>query len=244
MSLPTDRIRNKATLLHDLATAVAEGEPLPFDQAADVCVLQVDGGLAAADQTWTQALASSDGETITIGLQTYIAKTALSVPAVPNEYLREAVLSDEVDNLIAAINRDESVEGTKFATGTPENIDVTAAAGVGDTMDVTARRKGTASNTIATTDTQVGAGNAWGAATLTGGTDFVGDVDFLASLDDDHFFPIVGVPLAGGAGVTQATAEGAWRIDMAGVAIFKAPISAYTSGEITVRILHRRKSQG
>lgn len=244
MTLATDRIRHKATLLHDLAVAVAVGEVFPFDQAGDIAVVQVDGGGVAATQTWTQALASSDGETITIGLETYIAKTALSSPAVPKEYLREAVLSDEVDNLIAAINRDQSVEGTKFATGTEENFDVTAAAGAGDTMDVTARNKGTAANSIATTDTQAGAGNVWGGATLTGGTAFVGTVDFLASLDDRNFFAIEAVPLAGGAGVTSVTTVGTWRIDMAGVGIFKAPLSAYTSGEISVRILHRRKTLG
>ena len=244
MTLETDRIRNKATLLHTLAVAVAEGLVLPFDQAGDVCVLQVDGGDVAASETWTQALASSDGETITIGLQTYVAKTALTAPAVPNEYLREGVLSDEVDNLIAAINRETSVEGAKFASGTHENRDVTAVAGVGDTMDVTARNVGTEANAIATTETQAGAGNVWGGATLSGGTAFVGTVDFLASLDDRYFNPIVAVPLAGGAGVTSVTANGAWRIDMAGVAIFKAPIVSWTSGLISVRVLHRRNSQG
>ena len=244
MTLPTDRIRNKGTLLHELAVAIAEGLVVPFDQASDISVLQVDGGDVAATQTWTQALASADGETITIGLQVYIAKTALSSPAVPNEYLREGVLSDEVDNLIAVVNRDRSVEGTKFATGTLENRDVTAVAGAGDTMDVTARRKGTASNAIPTTDTQAGAGNVWGAATLTGGTDFVATIDLEASLDDANFNPIEAIPLAGGAGVTSITAPGAFRIDMAGLSIFRAPISSYTSGEVSVRILHRRKSQG
>ena len=242
MSLPTDRIRNKATLLHDAAQAVGEGEPLPFDQAADVCVLQIDGGDAFADQTLTLTGNAANNETFTIGLQTYTWKDALSSPAVPNEVLVDADADASIDNAVAAIMATPSLEGTSFSTGTKENINVTAVNGAGDTMDVTARIRGTVMNTLDTTETMGSA--SWGAATLTGGTDFVGTVGFLATLDDRHFGSIAAVPLEGGAAVLSASAVGRWRIDMAGVALFKAPIVAYTSGVINVRILHRRKSQG
>ena len=240
--LPTDRIRNKAVLLHDARQGIADGEYMPFDQSADVCVVQVDGGDAFAAGILTLALNVDDGETVRVGNHIYTAKDVLSGAA--DEFLKGATASLSLDSLIAAINKAPAVVPALYDAATKENVWVSAAAGAGDTMDVTCRWAGTSGNAIPTTETLLGAGNQWGAATLAGGTDFVGTVDFLASLNDLEFEAIAAFPIDGGSKVTSATAPGAWRIDMAGVAIFKAAVSAWTSGSITVRILHRRKSQG
>jgi hypothetical protein len=240
--LPTDRIRNKAIVLHDARQGIADGEYMPFDQSADVCVVQIDGGDVVAVGTLTLALNVDDGETVTIGNHVYTYKDALT--GAVDEVLKGVSASLSLDALIAAINKAAAVVPALYDPATKENVWVTAAAGAGDTMVVTCRWAGTSGNAIQTLEALLGAGNVWGAATLASGTDFVGTVDFLASLNDLEFEAIAAFPIDGGSKVTSATAPGAWRIDMSGVAIFKAPVSAYTSGSITVRILHRRKSQG
>lgn len=240
--LPTDRIRNKAVILHDARQGIADGEYMPFDQSADVVVLQIDGGDAFAAQTLTLALNVADGEEVTIGNHVYTYKDVLT--GAVDEVLKGATASDSLDALIAAINKAAGVVPALYDPDTKENVWVTAVAGAGDTMDVTGRWAGTSGNAIQTLETLAGVGNVWGAVSLAGGTDFVATIDFLASLNDLEFGVISAVPLDGGAAVGSATAPGMWRIDMSGVAIFKAPVSAYTSGSVTVRILHRRKSQG
>lgn len=109
----------------------------------------------------------ADTNTVTIGGVVYTFKTALTSPAVANEVLVGASDSDSLDNLIAAINAAAGA-GTLYGTGTVANPFVTAAAGAGDTMDVTARSIGSGGNGIATTSTLTA--GAFGAATLTGGS--------------------------------------------------------------------------
>lgn len=109
-------------------------------------------------------------DTVTIGGYTYTFVAALSEDtgdAVPFEVLVGGTDSDSLDNLIAAINGDAG-EGTLYGTGTTSHAFVTAAAGAGDTIDVTFNTPGAAGN-IATTATLT-AGD-WGAATLEGGID-------------------------------------------------------------------------
>jgi hypothetical protein len=106
----------------------------------------------------------SDGNTVTIDGVTYTFRTS---PDEANEIDIGAAATNSIDNLIAAING-AAGEGTLYGTGTEAHPTVLAAAGSGDTMDVTARTAGTVGNSIATT--KVGADLAWGAATLTGGT--------------------------------------------------------------------------
>jgi len=74
--------------------------------------------------------------------------------------------SVSLDNLIAAINADAGA-GTLYFTGTTANASATAAAGAGDTVDVTAITAGTAGNSIATTAT--GGQVDFASPTLTGG---------------------------------------------------------------------------
>lgn len=122
----------------------------------------------AATGTLTGTTIAAD-DTVTIGDITYTFVAALSVgPEVPYEVLVGASDSDSLDNLIAAINGDAG-EGTLYGTGTVAHLFVTAAAGAGDTMDVTAATPGTAANVLGTT-ASLTAGD-WGAATLEGGVD-------------------------------------------------------------------------
>lgn len=112
----------------------------------------------------------ADAETVTIGSVTYKFSVNLSDPAVTNEIKIGADASASLDNLIAAINAAAGA-GTTYSTGTVVHPTVSAAAGAGDTVDLTAKTIGVAGNAIATTTT---AGDAsFGAVTLENGADAV-----------------------------------------------------------------------
>lgn len=71
---------------------------------------------------------------------------------------------------------------------------------------------------------------------------FVGTVTFEGSIDsttgsDGNYFAVGLKTAADGAAVTTATAAGAFKLppDMGGLAYFRARVSAYTSGAITVK---------
>lgn len=117
-----------------------------------------------ADGTYTLAGNVSNNDTVTIGTTVYTYKTVLTGAAY--EVLIGGSASVTLDNLIAAINA-AAGEGTLYGTGTDAHTLVTAAAGTGDTMDVTAILDGPGGNSIATTE--AGANSSWGTATLTGG---------------------------------------------------------------------------
>lgn len=121
-------------------------------------------GGTEATGVYTLAGQVSDGDTVTIGDTVY---TFRATPDEAYEVDIGADASGSIDNLIAAINAGAGA-GTAYGTGTEAHPLVSAAAGTGDTMDVTALTAGTIGNTIATTET--GSNSSWGAATLTGGT--------------------------------------------------------------------------
>lgn len=128
-------------------------------------VREAAGSTVAATGVLTLTGNAVDGETVTIGGVTYTFRTAL-VGAY--DVLVGVAATNSIDNLIAAITAGAG-SGTTYGTGTVAHPSVTAAAGVGDTMDVTASAAGAAGNSIGTTDT-LSAGS-WGATTLTGGSD-------------------------------------------------------------------------
>ena len=109
--------------------------------------------------TLTLSANVANGDTVTTGTKTYTFQTVLT--NVDGNVLIGATASDSLDNLIAAINLGAG-SGTLYAAATTANGYVSAAAGAGDTMDVTALVAGT----IATTST--GGIATWGAATLSG----------------------------------------------------------------------------
>lgn len=126
---------------------------------------EVAGGTKATGTlTLTEQVTADD--TVTIGSKTYTFKASVGTTA--DEVKIGADASATLDNLIAAINGTAGAGGT-YGSNTVAHADVTAAAGTGDTMDLTAVVAGTAANSIATTETLTGAGNVFGAATLTGG---------------------------------------------------------------------------
>jgi len=112
----------------------------------------------------------SNTETVTTGTKTYTFQTALT--NVDGNVLIGASASDSLDNLIAAINLGAG-SGTLYAAATTANGFVSAAAGAGDTMDVTALVAGSAANSTATTETSATA--SWGGATLSGGEEDTAD---------------------------------------------------------------------
>lgn len=126
---------------------------------------------AAATEILTLTGNAADTETVTIDTKTYTFQTTLT--DVDGNVLIGATASDSIDNLIAAITLG-SGSGSTYAASTTLHPTVTAAAGAGDTMDATAKKSGTAGNSIATTET-LGSGS-WGAATMSGGA---GDVAIL-----------------------------------------------------------------
>jgi hypothetical protein len=104
-------------------------------------------------------------QTVTIGGVTYTWRASVSTTA--NEVLIGATASDSLDNLIDAINLEDGAgeSGTLYGSDTVAHPTVSAAAGAGDTMDVTALTAGEAGNAIATTETMTN--GSFGAATLT-----------------------------------------------------------------------------
>lgn len=129
-------------------------------------------------------------DTVTIGGYTYTFVAALSEDsgdAVPFEVLVGVSDSASLDNLIAAING-AAGEGTTYGTGTTAHAFVTAAAGTGDTMDVTFNTPGAAGN-IATT-ASLTAGD-WGAATLEGGVDATYGSAGDQLYDEDYLYTAV-----------------------------------------------------
>jgi len=106
----------------------------------------------------------TNGETVTIGTNTYTFLTALTNTA-PNEILI-GTLAVSLDNLKLAINKGAG-EGTNYSTGTVANPNVTATTNTSTAQTVQAIRVGTYANSIGTTET--GDDISWGAGVLESG---------------------------------------------------------------------------
>jgi hypothetical protein len=137
-----------------------------LDGGADTTLYVREAAGAVVDAT-----ASLDGitiaadDTVTIGgvVYTFVASLAAAY-----DVLVGALDTDSLDNLIAAINGDAG-EGSTYGTGTVAHPSVTALAGTGDTMDITAIAAGSAGNGIATT--AVLTSGDWDNPSTLGGTD-------------------------------------------------------------------------
>lgn len=125
---------------------------------------------AFATGTLTSTANLADGDTVTIGAQTYTMKNPFVDAA--NNIDASVSQAQTMENLRRAINGN-GVAGVNYGTGTPVNTNVTAVDSP-TTVVVTAIVAGTAANLVATTETSANA--SWGAATLTGGA---GDVSVL-----------------------------------------------------------------
>lgn len=125
------------------------------------------GAVVQATATLTGTTIANNN-TVSIGGQVYTFKTALSTgPTVPNQVLVGVDDSTSLDNLIAAINGSAGA-GTTYSTGTVANAHVTAAAGAGDTLVVTAKAIGKAGNGVALAQTLTS--GSWDSSSTTGGT--------------------------------------------------------------------------
>lgn len=135
----------------------------------------LDTHLTPATGVLTLAGNAVANETVTIDAVVYTWKA--SVGATANEVKVGADASTSIDNLIAAITG-AAGSGTLYGSATVAHPTVTAAAGAGDTMNLTARTGGTDGNAIATTETMTQ--GSFGAATLTGGAS---EVDTFTTVD-------------------------------------------------------------
>lgn len=105
-------------------------------------------------------------ETVVLDAKTYTFQTSLT--DVDGNVLIGGTASDSLDNLIAAIMLGAG-SGTAYAASMTVHPSVTAIAGAGDTMAVTAHVKGTSGNSIASTETLTN--GSFGGATLASGVD-------------------------------------------------------------------------
>lgn len=244
MVLETETLRRKAITFFDAITAPTRKRIYLDPDFSDDLVLQVLGGDVKASNILTLTANLSDGDLIRVGtlsrgLKIYTAQTVLT--DVDGNFLIGATASDTIDDLIAAIVIGSGA-GTTFAAATTKHPDVSAAAGAGDTMDVTALRGGTSSNAIATTETSATA--AWTTATLLGGTDFTGTLEFKSSMDDVEFEAVEAADLADGTTPISATAPGIFRLKVGGMLVVLLDVTALSAGDMTVLGYHRGLARG
>ncbi len=113
------------------------------------------GGVAiAAITTWTATANALDTETVTIDAKVYTFEDTLS--NFDGNVHIGATASDTLDNLIDAINLGAGV-GVDYATDMTLHPTVSALAGTGDTMDLTAKTAGVAGNDLVSSDSVLGA---------------------------------------------------------------------------------------
>lgn len=108
----------------------------------------------------------NDGDTATIGTKVYTFQTVLTTGE--GNVLIGAAATNTIDNLIAAINH-AAGSGSLYSGSFADPL-VTAAAGTGDTMDVTARVKGLSGNDIVTAESTATVRLEWTTA-MSGGVD-------------------------------------------------------------------------
>lgn len=128
-------------------------------------VREAAGAPVAGTNVLTLSANPLANETVVIDDVTYIFRVTLSSAY---DVLIGATASDSLDNLIAAINASAGA-GTLYGTATAVHPSVTAAAGAGDTLTLTAKTAGAVSNLITTAETLT-VGN-FASSTLMGGTD-------------------------------------------------------------------------
>jgi len=160
--IPTHNAKKRG--IDQLAEHLDELEEQPFLFRTQVLTEITVPSAASAASTLTFGANAADGNTVTIGTKTYTFQAVLT--DVDGNVLLGGTASDSLDNLIAAINLGAG-SGTVYAASTTANTDVSAAAGAGDTMDVTALTAGTWANLVATS-TNVGSA-AWTGSYLAGG---------------------------------------------------------------------------
>jgi len=166
---------------HGYKLGQSDANPAGYFGLSKVGFNVADEGASLVAATGTLAFSGTgtDGDTITIGDQTYVLRAA---PSLPYDVDIGGSAAATAANLVAAINAGAG-EGTTYGTGTLAHPDVSAALDTAN-VDVTALVEGTAGNSIATTEN--GSGTSWGGATLSGGTgtSYVEGTDYSVDYDN------------------------------------------------------------
>ena len=186
VSLATDEV-SRASVVNQINASAGEdiaqltvGNELEFETTRDLVIRRqgtanVLVNLIAATGIFTLTATALDTETVEIDGKTYTFQLALT--NVDGNVQIEVLATDTLDNLIAAINLGPGA-AVAYAASTSLHPTVSAAAGVGDTMDATAKSLGVNGNTITTTTTVTGA--SWADDTLTSGETFFGLLEDVA----------------------------------------------------------------
>lgn len=146
--------------------------------------------VSAARATLTFTGQPTDTETVTVGSVVYTFNTTLGGA---NSVLIGATVDASIRNLTNAALATPVEAGDTHGIGTVAHLFISAFEGVGDTMIVEAKSKGTAGNGLASTDTVTAA--AWSSATLLGGGDIV--IPQPLSFPRQNLFDREGIPVQG-----------------------------------------------
>ena len=198
----------------------------------------MSGGTGLAGEILTLTGLPLTGEFVRVGFSIY---TFLAAAAGPYTVKIGDSASSSIDNLVAAIGGGDG-EATLFGRGTQQNVYADAKPGVGDTMVATAKGLGTDGNAIVCTEDLTN--GSWGDGTFSGGVAFVGTIDPLVSCADGHWEIPLCAAVDGGGSVSTFTTVGQWFIKLKGLTQLWCPITAYTSGKITVQLVQAGAFKG
>lgn len=141
---------------------------LSFNRVVDTIYASIEAMKSATGVLTSDNTNVSDGDTVTIGSQTYTFKTTLTDGSTHAGEVHIGASADaSLTNLASAING-TGTRGTDYDSSTPVNTKVTSGAVSSHAITVTATVAGQAGNNIATTETS--AHLSWGDATLDGGS--------------------------------------------------------------------------
>lgn len=203
----------------DTETVTVGSEVYEFDGGDGVTggrtAVDVSASMTAAQGTLTiGGAAPANNETIVVGAKTYTWKDTLTGAA--NELKIGITVDDCIDAFVAAINAAAGA-GTLYGTGTTANAQASATKSSGTVAILTARKKGTVGNAIATTETMGDVGNVFDAATLgttTAGADCTAANAVTALVSSFNTNSAYAITASDGAGDTVVfTADAAGALD-------------------------------
>lgn len=136
----------------------------------------VEAAFVPATETLTLTGQPLNTETVVLGATTYTFQTSLVDTA--NNVQIGADAEESLDNLLAAVNL-EAGAGTKYGTGTAQNVEAFMVDLPDEQVLAQARVPGAAGNSIVTTETLTN--GSWGDTTMSGGADIPGVSEFVMS---------------------------------------------------------------
>lgn len=123
------------------------------------------GSTVRAQGTLTLDTQPTNGDTMTVGTQVYLFQTNGALTNVAGHIEIGTTLTNSKANLVNAVNR-TGTPGTGYAATTVQNSQASIAAFSGNVATLTARKGGTAGNSVVTTETFTAGTNVFNAATL------------------------------------------------------------------------------